>query len=297
MGIELDDIALFVEVAKRKNFSSAAQAIGVPAATLSRRISELERSIGMTLLTRTTRRIELTPIGILYYERCRHIVDEARIAHNQLHDLAVQPKGRLRLSMPPSMAQLFLPLIIREFMDQYPEIGCDVEVGNRPVDPISNPYDLILRFGQQPDSSLIGRQVVLMTQQLYASSDYLSRHGEPRTPADLSHHECLRYSMEEEHSYWLLHARDRTERVKVFGRVSANDKSVAARLAGRGMGIVPLPVFGTLERAIARLGLARVLPEWSLTPTPLFALLPARTLPAKTSAFLDFLQRRLAQPH
>lgn len=296
MDIQLNDIALFVEVAKLKNFSHAADALNIPSSTLSRRVSELEQSIGMRLLSRSTRKIDLTDAGAIYFERCRHIVEEARIAHDQLQDMAVQPKGRLRVSMPTSLAQLFLPLVIREFTDQYPEIECEFDLSMRPIDPISNPFDLVLRFGQQPDSSLISRQIVLMAQQLYAAPEYLARHGVPRTPSDLSHHECLRPAMSEEASYWMLHAGERVERVRVFGRLAANNMAMLGRLATRGMGIIPLPVFDAMARAIEGAGLIRVLPDWSLTPMSLFALLPSRTVPAKTRAFLDFIQPRLNEP-
>ena len=169
----------------------------------------------MRLLNRSTRKIDLTEAGAIYFERCRHIVEEARVAHDQLLDMAVQPKGRLRISLPTSLAQLFLPSVIREFREQHPDIECDFDLGMRSVDPISNPFDLILRFGQQPDSSLISRKIVLMAHQLYASPEYLARHGEPRVPGDLSHHECLRPTMRDESSFWMLHSGDKVERVQV----------------------------------------------------------------------------------
>lgn len=296
MDIQLNDIALFVEVAKRKNFSHAAEALGIPSATLSKRVTELERRIGLQLLTRTTRRIELTEAGALYFERCRHIIEEARVAHEQLHDMAALPRGRLRVSMIASLAHLVLPVVMREFTEQYPDIECEFDLSGRPLDPISNPFDLVLRAGQQPDSSLISRQLMLMNHYLYASQDYLARHGQPLTPADLSHHDCLRFPASEgPSSDWMLHSGERVARVSVFGRLIANNMGMLARLAARGMGIVPLPVFHTMEKAIAGIGLVRVLPDWSLTPVPLFALLPSRTIPAKTRAFLDFIQPRLQE--
>lgn len=254
MDIQLNDIALFVEVAKRKNFSHAAEALGIPTSTLSRRVSELERSIGMKLLNRSTRRIDLTEAGAVYFERCRHIVEEARVAHEQLQDMAAQPKGRLRISMPTSLAQLFLPIVIRDFREQYPDIECDFDLSMRPIDPISNPFDLVLRFGPQPDSSLIAKQIVLMTQQLYASPQYLEQHGEPRVPSDLGHHECLRPAMNEAFSYWVLHSGEKVERVQVTGRLAANNVGMLGRLASQGMGITPLLVFDAMERAISQSG-------------------------------------------
>jgi DNA-binding transcriptional LysR family regulator len=290
MEIQLNDIALFVEVAKRRNFSQAALALQLPTASLSRRVTELENAIGMKLLTRSTRRIELTEAGTLYYERCRHIVDEARIAHDQLLDMAVQPKGRLRISIPTSLGQLFLPVVIREFTELYPDIECDFDLSMRPVDAISNPFDLVLRFGQQPNSSLVSRQIVLMAHHLYASPSYLERFGEPRVPADLSHHACLRPQLDQSDSFWALHSGQKIERVKVFGRLAANNMGLLGRMASQGLGITPLPIFDVMERAISQRGLKRVLPDWTLAPIPLFALLPSRMAPAKTRAFLDFIQ-------
>jgi DNA-binding transcriptional LysR family regulator len=289
MEIQLNDIALFVEVAKRKNFSQAALALEIPTSTLSRRVSELESAIGMKLLTRSTRRIELTEAGALYFERCRHIIEEARIAHDQLLDMAVQPKGRLRISLPSSLAQLFLPVVVREFTTLYPDIECDFDLSARPMDAISNPFDLALRFGPQPDSSLVSRQIVLMAHHLYAAPAYLERYGEPRVPADLSHHACLRPSLEHAESFWTLFSGPLTERVQVFGRLASNNMSLLGRMATQGLGITPLPIFDVMERAISARGLKRVLPNWSLAPIPLYALMPSRTLPAKTRAFLDFI--------
>ncbi|MYZ43806.1 LysR family transcriptional regulator [Schauerella aestuarii] len=293
--VQLNDIAVFVEVAKLGNFSHAAQALGLPTTTVSKRVTELEQAIGMKLLTRSTRRLTLTEAGTLYFERCRHIVDEARVAHDQLLTMAVQPKGRLRISIPTSLAQLFLPAVIGPFTETYPEIECDLDLSMRPIDPISNPFDLVLRFGQQPDSTLISRQLVLMQHHLFAAPAYLERYGEPRVPSDLAHHECLRPDMTDAYSYWMLHSGAQVQRVKVSGRLAANNIGVSGRIAGQGLGITPLPVFAAMERAIANGGLVRVLPEWSLTPIPLFALLPSRTPPAKTRAFLDFIQPRLTE--
>ncbi|AUL17335.1 LysR family transcriptional regulator [Bordetella bronchiseptica] len=293
MDIQLNDIALFVEVAKRKNFSHAAEALNIPTSTLSRRVSELERGLGMRLLNRSTRRIDLTEAGALYFERCRHIVEEARVAHEQLQDMAAQPKGRLRISLPTSLAQLFLTDVIPEFRGLYPDIECDFDLSMRPVDPISNPFDLVLRFGQQPDSSLVARQIVLMTQHLYAAPQYLALHGEPRVPADLGHHECLRPSMSDAFSYWVLQSGDKVERVQVSGRLAANNIGMLGRLASQGLGITPLVMSDSMTRAIRQAGLVRVLPDWALTPIPLFALMPSRMVPAKTRAFLDFIQPRL----
>lgn len=293
MDIQLNDIALFVEVVQRKSFSQAADALNIPAATLSRRVTELERGLGTPLLIRSTRKLSLTEAGALYFERCRHAIEQARTAHEQLLDISSQAKSRLRISMPVSLAQLFLPAILRDFHAKHPEIECDLDLSAQPVDPISNPFDLVLRFGEQPDSNLISRKIVLMEHHLYAAPSYLERYGEPLTPADLTHHECLRPATTQDASLWVLRSGKNTERVNVSGRFAANNIGLLGRMAAQGLGITPLLVFEAMGKAIRQGGLKRVLADWSLAPLPFFALLPSRIVPAKTKAFLDFIQPRL----
>lgn len=118
--VQLNDIALFVEVAKRKSFSLAARALHMPTSTLSRRIGQLERAIGLRLINRNTRRLELTDAGSIYLRRCQGLIDEARLAQEQLLSLSSKPKGRLSISMPYSLAIWLLPTSLRAFMDAIP---------------------------------------------------------------------------------------------------------------------------------------------------------------------------------
>ena len=115
MSPSLDNIALFVEVAKTRSFTRAADSLNMPASTLSRRISELEKNIGVRLLKRSTRRVDVTEAGAIYFERSQHIIDEARMAHEELVGITQQPKGRLRVSLPSSLALTYLAPIMRDF--------------------------------------------------------------------------------------------------------------------------------------------------------------------------------------
>ena len=191
MDDHLKDMALFVEVVKAKGFRSAADALGVPNSTLSRRISELEKSIGLRLLHRTTRRIELTEAGQIYYERCRRIVDEARLAHEQLGAMLAQPSGVLRASLPVDFAVTYLAPLIAEFARLYPGISFDFDLAPRRVDLVSEPFDVAIRMGESESSQLIARKLAMVTPHLYASPGYLQRSGEPSKPAELAQHECF----------------------------------------------------------------------------------------------------------
>lgn len=130
----LNDMALFIEVVKAKGFRGAADATGVPNSTLSRRIGLLEKAIGLRLLHRTTRKVELTEAGQIYYERCRRIVDEARIAHEQLGEMLAQPSGVLRASLPVDFATIYLAPIITDFAARHPGITFDFDLTPRRVD-------------------------------------------------------------------------------------------------------------------------------------------------------------------
>lgn len=285
----LNDMALFVEVARTLNFRRAAEATGVPNSTLSRRISALEKAIGLRLLHRTTRRVELTEAGQLYYERSRRIVEEARIAHEQLGEMLAQPSGLLRASLPVDFATIYLAPLIAEFAELYPDIRFELDLGARRVDLVTEPFDVAIRMGELPDSALIARLVTRLPVQVYASPRYLEHAGEPAHPADLAGHECLGFPGA---GRWTLHQGEKTVEVDVGGRLLVNSVGMFRRLATLDLGVILLPE-AAAEEDLAAGRLRRVLPGWQATSTPVYALTETRLLPAKTQRFIEFLQERL----
>jgi DNA-binding transcriptional LysR family regulator len=294
--VQLNDIALFVEVARRKSFSLAARALSIPTSTLSRRISELERAVGMRLLNRNTRRLDLTEAGTQYFDRCQGLVDEARFAHEQLTALSARPQGRLTISLPNSLAMLLLPESLQAFTDEYPEIECELDLSLRSADPHAAPFDVMLRLGVPAiTDGMEVRELMALTRHLYASEEYLAKHGEPATPADLRRHECLRSFATEAGSTWLLSRNGEEQRIAVAGRIIANNMGLLSDFASMGLGIAPLPVYAATHGRISRdHSLHRVLPDWYAAPLPVYAIFPSRILPAKTRAFMDFIVPRLA---
>ena len=188
----LREMSLFVDVAKAMSFARAAEASGVPNSSLSRRIADLERAVGVRLFNRTTRSIELTEAGALYYARCREIVEAARIAHEQLGDLAERPRGRLRISTTAEFARLFLGPLLADYTTRYPLVTIEMDVGANKVDLITQNFDLALRIGPQPDSGLISRQLGIVRTTLFAAPSHLERFGTPTAPADLGNHPTIR---------------------------------------------------------------------------------------------------------
>ncbi|KDC82412.1 LysR substrate-binding domain protein [Bordetella bronchiseptica MBORD665] len=298
--VQLNDIALFVEVAKRKSFSLAARALDMPTSTLSRRINQLEKAIGLRLINRNTRRLELTDAGTVYLLRCQGLIDETRLAREQLESLTGRPKGRLNISMPYSLAIWLLPTSLGAFLDSYPEIDCEFDLNlNASATSQGAPFDVILRFGRDsgddeaPDPNTVVDEIISLDSYLYASEDYLARYGEPRDPADLGRHECLRTAIDPEHSHWTLHNGERTERVEVSGHVAGNNISVVGTLAGLGLGITRLPHCQALDPVIERNSLRRVLPQWRVQPISIYAVYPSPILPGRTRVFMDFVRPML----
>lgn len=287
----LNDMALFVEVVKARGFRHAAEAVGMPNSTVSRRINGLEKAIGLRLLHRTTRKIELTEAGLIYFERCKRIVDEARLAHEQLGEMLAQPSGVLRASLPVDFANIYLAPLIAEFARRYPGISFDFDLTPRLVDLVSEPFDVAIRMGKPADSNLIARQLANLPCYLYASPRYLEQSGEPRHPTDLAHHECLGFRAGKGNSWTLRHGEESVD-VSVGGRFQLNSVGLIRRLATLDLGVAVLPTEIVAED-VAQGRLRRILSDWEGPATPVYAITETRLLPAKTQRFIEFLRERL----
>lgn len=287
----LNDMALFVEVVKARGFRRASEVLGIPNSTLSRRISLLEKSIGLRLLHRTTRQIELTEAGLIYFERCKRIVDEARLAHEQLGGLLEHPTGVLRASLPVDFADFYLAPFIKEFAEKYPAISFDFDLSPRKVDLVTEPFDVAIRMGHPPDSNLIARHLANLSRHIYASPRYLEKYGEPSHPMELAQHQCLLFRASKSDVWRLQNATESVE-VHVSGRVQTNNIGFIRRLAKLDMGIAMLAEHIVADD-LSIGGLHRILPEWKGLPIPVYAMTETKLLPAKTQRFIEFMREHL----
>jgi len=287
----LRDMSLFVEIARAKSFRRAAEALGMPSSTLSRRIHLLERAIGLRLLHRTTRRIELTEAGQIYFERSRRIVDEARLAHEALGEMIEKPGGVLRVSLPVDFGAVFVAPYLAEFCRRYPAISFEFDLTPRRVDLVAEPFDVAIRMGDLPDSQLIARKIAEVPRYLFASQAYLDAQGTPKQPEDLSDHLCLLFPKE---SKWTLSRNGVAKDVQVDGRFRLNNVGMMQRLAIAGLGIAMLSREGVIDER-ARKFLHPVLPDWQAKPIAVHAVTETRLLPAKTQRFIDYLGECLSR--
>jgi DNA-binding transcriptional LysR family regulator len=282
-------MALFVEVARRG--ASAAPPKPSAATSSLSPISELERRIGLRLLNRTTRRIELTHAGTLYFERSRRIVEEARIAHEQLTAEVEDPRGALRVSMPADFGVAFLAPLLDEFVRRYPGISFDFDLSPGMVDLVSAGVDVAIRTGALPDTTLIARRIANIPRYVYAAPAYLAKAGEPAEPLGLD--EARMHPCRSRRTRRTLIRGKKKADVKVNGRFACNSIGMIRELTVLGLGIAVLPE-RIVRSEVATRRLTRVLREWGTPPHPVSALTATRLLPARTRVFLDFLAEKLA---
>lgn len=294
----LSYMRLFVEVARTRSFRRAAEALDMPNSTLSRHIAELEKTIGLRLLHRSTRKVELTEAGEVYFKRCQSIVEEARIAHESLLDVVERPSGTLRVSMPVDLATGSLAPILADFSRAYPLIAFEFDLTPRRIDLQAEPFDLAIRIGPPPTapSMLVARQIALLPRYLYAAPGYLKNAPPLTGPDDLRHHVlCVARGTLKQGDVWrTLYRGDETVEVMTPTRFAMNSVGLSRSLAAQGVGIAAMDA--ELARDHVAAGrLVRVLPDWSLSPVQVHAITETRLLPARTRLFIEFLKGRLSE--
>jgi len=295
--IDPNDLLIFASVAELGSFSRAAERLGLPKSTVSRRLAALEQRLGERLLTRTTRRQSLTEFGLQLLEHARQVASEVEAVAALSERRQATPSGRLRVSMPSDFASLLLADTLAAFVALYPAIRLDLDLSPRRVDLLGEGFDVALRMGQLPDdASLAARRLAVFSFGLYAAPSYLAEHGDPQHPDDLVRYEAVHLLMTNgEAAIWTLSQGDERWQGSPPGRVSANAPELLIKLACAGAGIAAVPDhFAAAE--VRRGALRRVLPGWCLPSHTAWAVFPERKLmPVKTRVFIDMLQTALAQ--
>lgn len=285
---DLQDVAVFSAVVESGGFSAAAGRLGLPKSTVSRKVAELEESLGVRLLHRTTRRMSLTEAGAAFYEQASRALTGLQHAIVQARDQQLEPRGLLRITAPPDFGRFWVAELLQGYLDQYPEVRVEVELSGRIVDLVQEGFDLALRAGALPDSSLVVRKLAVMQAWLFASRDYLDRHGTPQTPAELENHPFTLFrSREGQTRLHLVGPDGLSEDVTVRGRLSVEDFTLVRHsvLGGRSMGYLPA-LHGVADMKAGHL--VRVLPDWHVGAGTLSLVYPtARHVPAKVRRFVE----------
>jgi DNA-binding transcriptional LysR family regulator len=284
--MSLDDIAVFVKVVQAGSFSKAARLLDMPNTTVSAKVARLEKRLRVTLIRRTTRKLHITSAGQAYFERCMRGIAEIETAEAELNSTSSEPRGVLRVTVTGEVAHSLLPPIATRYVEMYPHASIEIIVTNRVVDLVGEGVDLAIRAAQLKDSTLVARKWLSFTGGLWASPEYLSRRGTPKTPRALESHEYLVFSRVDRHALRLSDSRQTID-VSVKGRMAIDDLETVLALAHRGSGIAGLPDF--LARPYVEDGtLVRVLPQWSWIIGSLAFVYPSQPfVPAKVRAFID----------
>lgn len=288
---DLNNVRFFLEVVDAGSFSAAARRIGLPPSAVSRRMARLEADLGVRLLHRNTRSLQLTDAGHTYLEHARRAIDALEAGHRALDDLQQSPRGRVRLSAPSGFGETLWSLL-PTFLGRHPDVRVEIDLSERFVDLVGERFDLALRSTHDTRSDLIGRRFGSSPRQLFASPKYLETRGVPRTVKDLERHDCVILGPRSDRASWTLSTGKVTRKVSVRGRIAVNEARLAALGAANGLGI------GLLPRALCLPfidsgDLRQVLPRVSGGTRSLWLVYPDRRLPGAARALAEFLIREL----
>ena len=288
MDRDLNDVLIFTKVVESGSFTAAARGLGLPNSTVSRRVARLEANLGLRLLQRTTRKLNLTEAGQLYYDRSAQAFAGLEEAEHILAETQSTPRGRVRITAP--VEHSILMRLVTPFLEAYPEVRVDLELTNRHVNLVHEGFDVAIHAGQLADSSVVAYRLMDSPFQLVASPSYLDQHGEPLSIQDLSDHDCIVFGGSSSNTTWQLPGPAGTVKVPIRSRVAVNHFQGVrdAALAGLGIALLPSMVGGEDLRA-GRLRV--VLDGISPPPVPVWVLYPARQyLAPAVRVFVDFVK-------
>ncbi len=290
----LPDIAVFVQVVERGSFTAAADRLEISKAAVSKYVGRLEHRLGARLLNRTTRRLTLTEAGAALYDRAGVAIADIAAAEAEVMELTGTPRGRLRVTAPAYFGNAFLMPAVTGFLRSYPDVELELDLNNRIVDLVKERFDVAIRITSLTDSSLVARRLADVRLLTVASPEYLRKAGTPATPADLSDHVGLSYTLQHAPNEWHFVADGkRPVTVHVRGCLRCNSDDALKHAALAGIGITRFPEL-FIGGEIASGQLVRLLQDYEPPPASLCAVFPTRTnLPPKVRVFVDFLARHL----
>lgn len=284
------EMTAFVRAVETGGFSAAARDLGLTPSALSKLVGRLEDRLGVRLLHRTTRRLQLTAEGETFFNRARPILTALDEAEAEVAAAGAQPRGLLRINCGSAFGRHQLTPAIPRFLERYPETELDLTIDDLAPVPTDERYDLTIRIGALDESSAVARRICNLERVICAAPAYLERHGIPRTPDDLQRHNCLWITSLPALRRWPFDTDDGIRVVHISGNIVANNAETVLQLAVAGVGITRLTDV-IVGDALRRGALVPVLTEWHhVEPVPLYATYPSgRHLAPKVRAMMDFL--------
>ena len=289
----LDAMATLLQVVQAGSLSEAARQLGMPLATVSRRLSELEAHLQVRVLNRSSRRLSLTDAGQLYIEACKRILDQVEDAERSIAGVYQEPKGRLTVTAPVVFGRVHMIPIVAAFLEEYPDIDIKLVLADRMLDMLDSNIDIAIRIGELADSSLVATRVGAVRRVVCASPAYLARHGRPATPQDLQSHVCVTFDNLASPETWRFAGPKADITVPIRSRLTVTTAEAARDAVVGGLGLSCLLSYQIGEsRRAGQIDV--VLEEYERPPWPVSVLHLGQELPPKRlRAFLDFMTPRL----
>lgn len=288
--MQWEGISEFVFVAECASFTQAAKRLGISTAQISRQVGALEKRLKVKLLYRTTRQVSLTEEGRIFYQHCRAILDGLEIAEQAVTNLQSKPQGRIKLTAPITYGEQQLLPLVNDFMQHYPDIEVSAVLSNQKLDLIDGGYDLAVRIGKLPDSTMMAKKLSSRTNFVCAAPTYIERYGTPQILADLKQHNCLLGTLD----YWQFQDSGKEKKMRVTGSVRYNSGYSLMDAALKGLGIVQLPDY-YVQKHLNTGTLVSMLENYSEIEEGIWAIYPHnRQLSPKIRLLLDYLDTHLS---
>lgn len=291
-----DAMTVFAAIADGGSLSAAGRKLGVPLATVSRKLADLETHLKTRLITRSTRRLVLTDAGRDYLAACRQILEQVDEAERSAAGAYTQVRGQLVMAAPIVFGRLHVVPVAAGFLEQHPEIDIQLRLGDRNVNLIEEHVDLALRIGALPDSGLVATQLGLIRRVVCASPDYLRRFGTPLALEDLAAHRCICFDGLDAATAWTFVGQDGGKRqVPVHPRLTVSTADAAIAAATLGLGLTRVLSY-QVDDAVRDGRLVRVLVDSEPPAVPASLIYPGQgRLPMKTRAFIDYAVGRMRE--
>ncbi|MET3107665.1 DNA-binding transcriptional LysR family regulator [Oxalobacteraceae bacterium GrIS 2.11] len=288
---QLEVMKIFVRVAELASFTQAADSLGLPKASVSSAVKQLENSLGTRLLQRTTRTVQMTPDGMVYYERSKDLLIDMEELQSMFRQSEVEISGRLRVDMPVGLAGIIIIPRLPEFIRAHPKLDIELSSTDRRVDLIREGFDCVIRVGTLVDSNLIARPLCQFKLINCASPDYIRQYGVPQTIADLDAHKMIHYAptFGASISTFDYMIGDQSLQKPVAAAIVVNNADAYQSACLAGLGIIQAPEIGVNE-LIRRGRLIELLPDFCAAPMPVSLLYANRRhLPKRAQLFMNWV--------
>ena len=290
------EMKVFSGVVEAGSFTKAAHTLGMSKAAVSRYVAELEERLGVRLLHRTTRKLSATTEGEIFHARCRELLDNLDEAEAEITSRSGEASGQLKVNVPVTFGLMHLAPLWPAFLALHPKLELDITLSDRVIDLVEDGFDLAVRIGQLPSSSLISRKLASTRLVLCASPEYLALRGEPAQPADLLRHDVVSYSLFSSGENWSFAGPDGDATVKVAPRVRTNSGDTCRAVALQHQGIILQPTF-IVGTDLAQGLLRETMAGYRAFELGVYAVYPSRKFVSpKVRLLIDFLVEAFASP-